>query len=274
MKAPFVLVVALCLAVTPVSSEDRPSSGNEVVVLDAPGGRPVAVLLSGASRRLGEEREGFVRVTVEGWIRLPSEPARESPAPGPPFSKPTASEPSEPILSGQIKAPLPSGEVRYGAGARIVILGSVPDLEARRQEIKSRYGREEAALETEIESLRRQESQSLNSSDNFTQAARRSDRLKAQVAAKTAERKKLPEKYALEVDELFRDFQVAETTADPGGRYSFTTLPPGSYRLLAVFSLEGKIHRWYLPLEVSGPGGLRVDLDNDNRGTDPYFVTR
>jgi len=289
MRMPVLFVLVLLLVHPAVWGGDSPPTGADEVVLDAPGGRPVAILLSGAVRRTGEEREGFLRVTVEGWIRLPrtssesgqassSPPALNQASPPPssmlPLPEPPATAVEGSGLWGQIRVTLPSREVRYGAGARVVLLAPVEDLDAHWAELKNRYEHERLALEKEIESLQRDQEGALSSSDNFYEASHRLERAKAVLAARQKDRQLLPAKYVSRLDELFQRYRVAEAAADPAGRYEIPNLVAGRYRLLATFTVGEVAHRWYLPLEKSSEGGLRFDLNTDDSGTDPYFGTR
>ncbi len=253
----------LCLIPSSSRSEGASASRVEEVLLDAPGGRPIAILLPAAPRKLGEAREGFVRVTLEGWVRLAS--------PSPSTSSPPAAR--VPVLSGLISSRLPTGEVRFASGARVVILGPERGLEADLADLREQYERDKKSLDERIETLQREREDALNSSSSFREATQRRDRVQADLSARQAERRSLPDKYSARVDESLRRYQIAETAADTLGQYSFNSLPPGRYRILAESTAGGSVRRWYRSVEIPAEGALRFDLA-EAASTDPYFATR
>jgi hypothetical protein len=272
MKSLAALGLLLCLISLPARGEGAAVAARGEL-LDFPGGHPIALLLSGATALpTGESREGYVQVALVGWIRSPGTAPAAEPESIP--SPPPAASAAAPYLSGVIAAPLPSGEVRYGSGARVAVLGPKEELDAAWSELKGSFEKESAALDLRIEEARLQEKNALASSENLTQASQNLDR--AKTARKQAERDKqeLRNRFASRADGLFRSHQVAESIADAEGRYSFEFLPPGSYRLLAVFTLGSEERRWYLPVETTSAGGVRKDLKGDDTGPDPFFGAR
>jgi len=274
MKMSSWLTLVLCLGTSWALAAGTPSGEGEEVVLDAPGGRPIAILLSGARRTNGDVRDGFVRVTLEGWIRLAADAAPANPSEAPPPGVGTEAAVSGPTLSGNVTTLLPSGEVHFGAGARIILLGRCEDLEAERLSLESRYTSEQEDLKKEDEALALEQQRALSSSDNLHEATQRLDRAKAAIAARKRKREKLSETYRQKLEDLFRRHQVAETTADSRGWYRFTNLSPGTYRLLAVSTVGESVHRWYLPLEMPADGDVQLDLGESNTGNDPYLRLR
>src|SRR5213594_3359141 len=268
------LTLVLSLGASWALSADTPSVVGEEVVLDAPGGHPIAILLAGAHRTNGDVRDGFVRVTLEGWIRLPADAAPASPLEAPPVGVGTEPALTAPALSGNVTTLLPSGEIHFGAGARIVLLGQCEDLEAQRLSLESRYRIEQEDLKKEGEALALEQQRALNSSDNLHEATQRLDRSKATLAARKRKSEKLLETYREKLEDLFRRHQVAETTADARGWYRFPKLSPGSYRLLAVSTVGESVHRWYVPVGMPATGGVQLDLSESSTGTDPYLGLR
>ena len=271
MKSVAVLFLLLPLVCTAVRGEEAAASAPEEI-LDAPGGKPIAILLAGAVRNQGETRDGYVRVRVEGWIRLPgTAPPAVAPARAP---LPAPAVSSAVPLSGIIVTTLPSGEARYGSGAKVVLLGRVPELDAAWSRLKEGYDRERADLEARTEDLKLQEKSALSSTDNMTQASQKLDRVRKMLRQAQQEKQDLKTRYATRADELFRTHQAAETVADAEGRYAFSNAAPGSYRLLAIQTLSGAAATWYLPVEVPASGGAIRDLRSSDPGSDPYFGTR
>ncbi len=271
MKSVAVPVLLLSLAGTALLGEEAAVTSPQEI-LDAPGGKPIAVLLSGAPHNTGETRDGYVRVRVEGWIRLPgTAPPAATPAPEPP---PVPAVASRAPLSGVIVTTLPSGEARYGSGAKVVLLGRVAELDAAWSRLREEYERERSDLEARLEELKSQEKSALGSSDNMTQASQRLDQVRKMLRQTEQDTKDLKTRYASRADDLFRAHQAAETVADAEGRYAFSSVAPGSYRLLAFQTLPGAAATWYLPVEVAATGGATRDLRSSDTGPDPYFGTR
>ena len=272
MKALAVLFLMLCLFTVALGEEATAVAPEEV--LDAPGGKPIAILLPGAVRSTVETREGYARIRLEGWIRLPgtaSPMAGPAPAPALPPSPPEAPRGA---LAGTVAATLSSGEIRYGAGAWLAVLGPADDLEPAWRDLKESFEKEKADLEGRILDLRDQEKRALASSDNLTQATRNQDRVRSSLKVAEKERQEVRERYARSADELFRRHQVGEVAADIEGRYSFPALPQGKYYLLAILTTGEGVQRWYLPVEVGAQGGTIQELRSDATGPDPYFGTR
>jgi len=269
MKHLAALALMLILIHAAARGEEADAAGPEEV-LDAPGGRSIAILLPGAPRTAVEVREGYARIRLEGWIRLPgtpSVPTAPAPVPAP------APAPGAPAcaLCGSVSATLASGEIRYGAGARVVLLGSVEVLEPAWRQLKEGFERETADLEARILSLQDQEKKALASSDNLTQATRNLDRTRSSLRKAQGERREIRERYAKHADDLFLAHHAAEVAADAAGSYSFSSLPPGKYYLLATLTTGEGVRRWYLPVEIGPQGGARMDLRPDAKGPDPYF---
>src|SRR5262245_53060589 len=128
-SACFLALLALAaLAATPAPA---PEPGGPVELLDAPGGRPIAMLLSGPRPRVLEQREGYVKVALEGWMRAGAADAATPPPALPSAGGAEAGTAPASLgnLSGSILVTLPGGEVRKGAGARVALLGKIDELE-------------------------------------------------------------------------------------------------------------------------------------------------
>jgi hypothetical protein len=269
MKPLPALVLLSCLA--SMEAWGRPSSPAEEEVLDAPGGKPIAILLPGAETIRGESKEGYVRIRLEGWVRAASAKVPES-AVSPPASidlpAPAAA------LSGTVAVRLESGEIRYGAGAHVAVLGPATELDRAWAELKEGYEKDQEELTNRILELDRQEKRALASSDNFTQATQNLDRIRAERRSAGKQREALRGRYAGRAEELFRRFQRAEAAADAAGRYSIALLPAGAYRILGTMTTDQGVRRWYVPVEVTPNGGASLDLQSANAGPDPFFGTK
>ena len=267
MKPLAFLVLTLCVF-SDARGEEATAAPEEV--LDSPGGRIVAILLPGAARTTLDTREGYARVRVEGWIRLPGF-ASAPPAPAPEPLLPPAPEEPDCALCGSVAALLSSGETQYGAGARVTVLGPAANLEKAWTALKDGYEREMADLDARIRNLEEQKKTALSSSENLGEATRSLDRARSSQKKAEKERGEIRDRYAASADDLFRSHRVAEVAADAVGHYSFSALPPGKYYLLAILTTAEGVRRWYLPVEVGPRGGARNDLRSEVTGPDPYF---
>jgi hypothetical protein len=268
MKPLPALVLLSCLV--SMQAWARPSSPTEEV-LDAPGGKPIAILLPGAETTRGESKEGYVRIRLEGWVR-----AGSAAVPGVPVGLASGIDGAvaAPALSGTVAAHLESGEIRYGGGAHVAVLGPAPELDRAWTELKAGYEKDQQGLTNRILALDRREKEALASSDNFTQATQNLDRIRAERRSAGKQREALRERYAARAEELFRRFQRAESAADAAGRYSIASLPAGAYRILATMTADQVVRRWYVPVEVTPNGGAILDLQSTDAGPDPFFGTK
>lgn len=276
MRFPMILALLAGLAVPPApAGESRATTTEEI--LEAPGGRPVAILLPGAVARRGEEKDGYVRVVVEGWIRIsprasiletPSAPAATPPAP---VDGAAATEVAK-TVSGRITLKLASGEIRYAAGSKVLLLGDPQRLEARRAELALAYQAEGRALREEIATLEARKAGALNSTENFTQASQNLDRTKKQLAAKNRELQSLQAAFAGKEQALLEEFKTAETFADPGGIYRLEPPAAGEYRIWASYAEGDRVFRWYLPATVRD-SAVTLDLAAGKPGEDPFLAT-
>jgi hypothetical protein len=277
------LGMVLGLAWTAESQSTHPEE-----VLDAPGGHPIAILLPGAARRIVEEKNGYARIVVEGWIQgkdaaqAGQEPGSKAPAEsvaGIPTASIPALESSAPqaatsaSLSGRVEIRLPSGQTLYGAGARVVLLGNVPELERRRSALLGEYQAKARGLEAEIEDLESQKKAALNSSENLTQATKALDQIKAQLAQKQTELQGMGKNYVTASGTLIEGFKTLEAAADPGGAYRLDHLAPGEYRVWGLFSDSGLSYLWYLPATIAAGKAAQLNLTADNREKDPFLPT-
>jgi hypothetical protein len=260
------LLASLLLGAAP---SDVPPATHTDDLLDSPGGHPIAILLPGTARKVIEAKDGYVKVVVEGWIRQEAAgPTLEAqPSPPPPFPEPIPAT----FLSGRIEVQLPSKEIRYGAGARVMLLGNVAELEKRRAALATAYQSEIKDLEAQIAQLETAKRQALNSSENLGQASKNLDQAKASLARKQKEFGAIQKKYGTLGDALVEEFKVADTAADPGGEYHLAGVAPGEYRLRAWFTDQGADYRWYLPASVSDQPGTVLNLSGAKPGQDPFL---
>ena len=269
----FPMILALLAGVTAPSAlpEDHRVTATEEL-LEAPGGHPVAILLPGATVRRGEQKDGYVHVVVEGWVRA-EEPSAPATPPQPEPSVPIPSPDSRGAVSGRITLKLASGDIRYGAGSRVMLLGNVQRLEVQRGELAAAFQTEGRALREEIAALEARKASALSSSENFTKASQNLDRTKSQLAGKTREYQSLQARFAARELALLEEFKTAETFADPAGAYRLEVRAPGEYRIWASYAEGDLVYRWYLPVSVGKEGTVTLDLVAGKPGNDPFLAS-
>jgi hypothetical protein len=270
------LLAVAALATTP-APVPAPEPGGPVELLDAPGGRPIAILLSGPRPRVLEQREGYVKVALEGWVRAPgaADAAMPAPEPAPPGGVESAAVPAAAAgsLTGAILVTLPSGEVRKGAGARVVLLGKIDELEAARGELVATYQPAAQKLQEEIAGLEAKRRAALNSTDNLGQATQSLDRAKRDLAARKKDLASLQATTASREGLLVSRHAVEETKAGADGSFRFAGLAPGEYRLWAIYSEnDATDYRWYLPARVEAGSGAALELVSRKPGEDPFLT--
>ncbi len=267
----FILLAVAALTLAPAADSEH---GNPAEVLDAPGGRPVAILLAGAQPRVLEQREGYVRIALEGWVRasgsVDTAPAAPPAGSAPPDNPQTAGPGA---IVGSIVVTLSGGEVRKGAGARLALLGKVAELEAARRDLAADYQPEARRIEEEIARLEARRRASLNSTDNLGQATQSLDRAKRDLAARQKDLAALQATYEGREGVLVQRYAQQEVRAGEDGSFRFAGVAPGEYRLWAIYSVnEATDYRWYLPVRV-GPGtDASMDLASRKPNEDPFLT--
>ena len=267
----FTLLAIAALTLAPAAD---PEHGSPAEVLDAPGGRPVAILLSGAQPRVLEQREGYVRIALEGWVRAGGVPGTAAPPPAAGGVLPVDPEAGGAgAVSGSIVVALAGGEVRKGAGARVALLGRVPELEVARRELAAAYQPEARRMEEEIARIEASRRAALNSSDNLGQATQSLDRAKRDLAAKQKELAALQTTYEAREGVLVERHAQQEVRAGEDGSFRFAGVAPGEYRLWAIYSVsEAAEYRWYLPVRVQPGPDTALELTSRKAGEDPFLT--
>lgn len=262
---PSMLLAALFVAASLLGAQ--PSIHTEEI-LDAPGGHPIAILLPGANPRVVQEEGGYGKIVVEGWIRL-APPSSSAPAATAPAAEERVASSS---VTGRIEIRLPSKEVRYGAGARVMLLGHSEDLESRRATLAAAYEKEMGALREKTAVYEAAKRKALNSSDNLGQATKNLDQAKADLARNQRNIEQVQKKYDTLEEGLLQEFKVRESTASPSGEYRLEGIDPGTYRLRVWFTEQGSAYRWYLPVQVLAQKDTTLDLTASKPGQDAFLT--
>lgn len=239
--------------------------GSEVVLLDAPRGAWVASVRADAVLTVLEERDGWRRVRIEGWTA-----AGEA---GPATSA-TETAPTGAAVRG-VLLPLPGQKPdTVGAGLIVVLLDDLERLGSEHRALGEECRSGVKALDARIADRDAALRKALNSSDNFTTAAKRHDKAKADLAAARKERADYVARCIGRADEMFGARASARAISDASGRFEFPGVAPGRYWVMAGEHHEGAVRAWWLEFEVTGSEGAVLDPRSATSVGDPYWGLR
>ena len=251
------LGLALLILVAPWMAPAIPG-GSEVVLLDAPRGSWLASVRAGAALTVVEERDGGRRVRIEGWTAAGEEVPAPSEAPAGAATV-AASAPAGATVTG-VLVPLP-GQKPDTAGAGLMVL-LVRDLESVGAEHRA-LGEEclggVKSLDARIAEREAAYRKALNSSDNFTAAAKGSDKAKADLAAARRERAESVSRCLGRADDLFGSRAVARAVSDATGRFEFPRIDPGRYWLVAGEHHGDIVRSWWVECRVVSLDAVVLD---------------
>ncbi len=243
----------------------RPAPSGDVLWGMLAAGSPVTVL---------DERDGWARVRVEGWIPAtalrPRSPSAEAPLPGPPPSQPPPPEPPVPpppgaaverargvTLEGTLSVRLSRRKRVSGEDSPVFLLPH--GFQLQRDESEEATLADVLELEAEAERLGR-EAKAAADLPNFTEAMRRRDALLARRDGVLAERGELLARLHARHEAQARQAALASTETDGLGHYVLVSVTPGSYTLYGRLSRDRVEVEWLVPVSL-GEDGTRVDLD-------------
>jgi hypothetical protein len=247
-----------------------------------PAGDLVAMLTSAAEVEVIEERDGWARVRVEGWIPAtalaPGDPAPAPLAPPPPPAAPGATAATEaptPAVPAVIVAvpaaaatapggeitgsvSLPRGKLKkpLGEGTRVLVLPSpAPPLPEITDQVTARL----AEIEAEVARLHKEEERAMQN-ESFSIAREERDVLRKQRRALEAERIEILSSLNSRREAAARSAAVAGAVADGQGRFVISGLSPGEYTLYARLSRQDMDVEWLSGIRLGqGPSELVLD---------------
>jgi len=257
------LALALLGLGTPAPGQGRA----DLVLLDAPRGAWLATVKEGAAVTVLEERDGWRRVRVEGWTMTPSG------APPDVSVQPRSSQPSAPAgiaPSGARVRGILAPDIRSGgsAGANLLVLlvreSDALLAEHRRagEDCRARVGDKDG----EIEGLRTDLERSLNSSDNFREAATHNDRTKTRLKAAERERQLIVQECRGKAQDIFERAAVQRAISDASGRFEFEGVEPGRYDVIALEPSGERARSWSFGCLIAGAGARVLDPAADRAG--------
>jgi len=232
-----------------------------LVLLDAPRGAWLGELRKDAPVQVIEERDGWRRIRIEGWVR--------DTAPLPPGA-PGAAAPSMAVLRG-VLTPRPGMQpATVGGGLAVLFVPDLPGTDAAHRALGEPCRAALAEIDTRLAALQDEVQASLNSSSNFKEAAQRNDRAKAALAAAQKERTDRLADCRGQAEAFFSERAVARTVSDAAGRFEISGLAPGRYRVVAMERTAAGARGWSMSADV--PGGADARLEGRAAdGPDPYW---
>lgn len=242
----------------------------ERILFDGPRGAWLASVRADTRLEVLEERDGWQRVRLEGWVTAApgaAPPGAVVPEPVPvPAPPPTATG----VLRGVLR-PMPVTAAALGASVPVLL---VADREAVDRE-HARLGREcGTALDQDRTAIATMQAEvdRVMAIDNFRDAVTAADRLKVRI--KVAEKELAGREAACreQAAALYEGHATARTMADLAGRFTFEGVAPGRWRVVALDPRSDPPRAW--AMEALLAAGQTRDLDpRDDRAPDPYWRT-
>ncbi len=267
------LLLALVLLARLVTAGD---GSRELVLFDAPRGSWLATLRGDAPVTVVEERDGWRRVRVEGWIA--GTPTGAAPAPA--GAAAGSAQPAEPATGKTASGALVEGVLQAspgdpanapGSGLIVFLLADLAALDRDHARAGEECRADLGEVDARLQRLRAEFERSLNSSDNFREATRRKDAVRSEIQKVEQERREVALRCRRAADAIFHRHAVQKTISDEAGRFAFTGVVPGRYRVVASETGGDRPRCWALDCAVEGPGTRVLDPGPDRSAFRPYW---
>jgi hypothetical protein len=277
------LVAALILGCAALAAVAAGGSG-ETVLLDAPRGAWLANVRGGASLVVLEERDGWRRVRLEGWMPADGTGTPSgAPAVAAGGGMETGSAIPETVPSSAgvvvtgVLVPIHGMEPATPGGNLVVLLvGNLASFDAEHRALGVGCRASMSASDEKIAALQNVEDKALNSTGNLAEATRRYDQAKADLAAARHDRAEALEGCRGRADALFARYAVARTLSEPSGRFEFRGVAPGTYRVIAGEHSASGARSWSIDCVVGegAVGDVVIDPRTAPPGPDAYWGLR
>ncbi len=254
----------------------------EIVLFDAPKGAWLGALRENAPLVVLEEREGWRRVRLEGWIMAPaavpagtglsesSGPAAATPpeagmvvsreGPGDPGQAAATQRLAD--VQGVLAPPLGAGG-SAGAGVLVLLVKESSGLDSEHRKLGAECRARLDQKDRDLLALRAEADRALNSSDNFREASGRSDQARTRLATGQRERRDLIQECRARAQAVFEEAVTGRAISDASGRFEFQRVVPGRYRVVA-FETTGDVPRsWSFSFLVEGNAPHALDPTAD-----------
>jgi hypothetical protein len=272
-------VVGIILASVALRAAPGQAGAGDLLLLDAPRGAWLASVRGDAPMMVLEERDGWRRVRLEGWLApdtsSPHQPmASAAPAAVPLTAPPgTQGEDSAATIRG-VLAPPAGSAAGPGGNAVVLLLGGLEALDAEHARTGADCRQTVDAATARVEELRAESQRVLNSTDNLREASSRSDAIKKEAQAAEARRRMMIQDCRRAADALFDLHALQRTVANGTGRFEFRGVAPGLYRIVATAGGESSPRAWSFDCRVAGSGVVNLDPDANASRVGPYWDLR
>lgn len=306
MRRSMVVAMAACGGIAAVAVLAGAAGAGGLQLFDAPRGAWLAEVRPDAPVVVVEERDGWKRVRFEGWV--PSGSVGGAAAADPGAGAPEGSAAAVPLATAAAatsttasataaSATTPSatavtatsaaagspgakiqgvlmptkGMVPATVGANLVVLliADVEKYDAERQPLVA-----SCRTRIEVQDQAAQVAQALvntalNSTNNFTEASHRYDAAKADLAAAKKGRAAAVKDCLDQADALAERYAVSRAPSDTSGRFEFSGLGPGGYRIFSCDHRDGVDRAWAFDATTT-PGATVVIDPLTAAAPDPY----
>lgn len=261
------------LALTLFGLEAAATGGEtaDLVLLDLPKGSWLATVRGDASVTVLEEKEGWRRVRLEGWMM-----AVPGSAEGRGASQGSASAPA--ATGGARIVGVLGPDIRTGgapgAGLLVLLARESPALDAEHRKGGEECGDSVKEADRRIEVLNEDLRRALNSSNNFRDATTRNDAVQRRLKDAEAERRRVVEECRGRAEAIFQKHAVSRAISDGNGSFAFEDVAPGRYRVVAFDASEARPRSWSLGCAIEGGGSRVLDPSADRTAVDADWGIR
>lgn len=266
-----IAVLALSTALTAVSADNPPDTMPRIKSTTdlalAPDGERMGVLMAGSPVRVLEQREGWTRVAVEGWVlsgQIP-EPERatgEPSMPSPPA--PTATGGQNTALGGAIFI-VDAGNTIVGSGIAVRLLSEPEETLVRIGAIRQACDAKGQSLALEARALMDKAERALKTIESTSEAFETYDDAKRLRARKLRELEALNKDCLGQVDNELERSASASVLTNGDGQYRFEGVVPGAYMVFAALQSQGARHEWSIKVDLAEAAEQKLDLTTANR---------
>lgn len=241
---------------------------SDLTLFDAPRGAWLGTIRSDAEPVVLEERDGWRRVRVEGWIPVPESQGAASPAGGDP-----APATGETHVGATVHGILPSkGGFNPADEGMIVFLVSDPDgFDRDHVRVGVECRGQVAGRRERVVALRGELDRALSSSENFRDAAGSHDRLRDQLAEAEQDLQGRLGACRRRAAAIVMERAVRRTAPDGSGRFELKHVAPGRYRVIAMDPAGASRASFSFECSVAGSGTREIDPRTDRSSVDLYW---
>ena len=243
------------------------AGGAGITLLSSPGGAWLASVREDAPLTTIEERDGWRKVRLEGWIPLGAQDAAGSSDAPPPAPPPVPGG----TITGVLVAPAGPDPGTPGSGILVFLVGDLDRLDVEHARAGEACRAQLTADDARLAELEKAANQALNSSTNFATATHRYDQARSDLAVARKERAAHLQECRAKADALMSKFAVARTISEASGRFEFQRVAPGRYRVVAGDPAPAAARSWSLPCAVTGTEAIVLDPHAVAPGPDLYW---